>query len=148
MALAPGWDQRPRITRDPPTWAPLAAPLLAAAAAISVLVAYRYTPITQAASYLAVATLLGALGRLAVAFFEARHATEHARLARTDDLTTLLNRRGFYDEATAILAGRGATGEGRSAHALLLLDLDHFKDVNDSLGHFAGANCSVGSLPG
>ncbi len=138
VAVAPGWDQRLRITRVPPTWAPLAAPLFAAAAAISVLMAARYTPITAVASFLAGATLLAALGRLAVAFFEARHATEHAQLARTDDLTTLLNRRGFHDQAASILAGTSATGNGQSTCALLLLDLDHFKDVNDSLGHSAG----------
>ena len=76
-----------RIARVPATWLPLAVPLLAAAAAISVLVATRYVHITPVADYLAVATLLAALGRLAAAFFEARHAGEQAHLAQTDDLT-------------------------------------------------------------
>ena len=94
--------------------------------------------ITPVAVYLAVATLLAALGRLAAAFFEARHAGEQAHLAQTDDLTALLNRRGFYNQAAAILSGRGSSDPGEPTCALLLLDLDHFKDVNDSLGHAAG----------
>jgi diguanylate cyclase (GGDEF)-like protein len=137
-ALAPGWHQRRRITPVPPTWLPLAVPLLAAAAAISVRVAGRYVQITPVADYLALATLLAALVRLAAASFEARHAGEQAHLAQTDDLTTLLNRRGFYNQAAAILSGRGSSDPGEPTFALLLLDLDHFKDVNDSLGHAAG----------
>jgi diguanylate cyclase (GGDEF)-like protein len=138
VALAPGWHGRPWNAHVPPTWAPLVAPLLAAVAAISVLMAVHYTPITSVAGWLAAATLLAALGRLAVAFFEARRAGEHAQEARTDDLTALLNRRGFYDQAAAILSGKGADGNDQSRCALLLLDLDHFKDVNDSLGHATG----------
>jgi diguanylate cyclase (GGDEF)-like protein len=49
--------------------------------------------------------------------------------ARTDDLTGLPNRRGLQ-EAMAGWSGREA--------ALLVLDLDHFKRLNDSHGHLAG----------
>jgi hypothetical protein len=76
IALAPGRQQRQEVARVPATWLPLAAPLVVAAAAISVLVATRYVHITLVASYLAVATLLAALGRLAAAFFDARHVGE------------------------------------------------------------------------
>jgi diguanylate cyclase (GGDEF)-like protein len=138
IALAPGWQQRQEVPRVPAIWLPLAAPLVVAAAAISVLVASRYVHITPVANYLAVATLLAALGRLAAAFFEARHAGEQAHLAQTDDLTGLLNRRGFYNQAAAIFSGKGSSDPGERTCALLLLDLDHFKDVNDSLGHAAG----------
>ena len=75
---------------------------------------------------------------LAAAFFDARHAGEQAHLAQTDDLTGLLNRRGFYNQVAAVLSGRGSSDAGEPTFALLLLDLDHFKDVNDSLGHAAG----------
>ena len=52
--------------------------------------------------------------------------------ATTDDLTGLPNRRAFYATVTARLADRAVP------RALLVLDLDRFKDVNDALGHQAG----------
>ena len=50
------------------------------------------------------------------------------RLANTDPLTGLLNRRAFIELAI----GR------RSRHRLMLIDIDHFKAVNDRFGHDAG----------
>ncbi|MBR7836535.1 GGDEF domain-containing protein [Actinospica durhamensis] len=58
-----------------------------------------------------------------------------ARLARTDALTGLVNRRGF-DEALAREQARRRRGGEPSA--LLLVDIDHFKRVNDTWGHQAG----------
>ena len=49
-----------------------------------------------------------------------------------DELTGLLNRRGFF----ASLGETIAVGDGRVA--VLLLDLDGFKEINDTLGHAAG----------
>jgi diguanylate cyclase (GGDEF)-like protein/PAS domain S-box-containing protein len=56
-------------------------------------------------------------------------------LAFCDTLTGLLNRRSFEDELVRRIAGgspRDTTG------AVLMIDLDYFKDVNDTLGHDAG----------
>jgi len=56
-------------------------------------------------------------------------------LADHDDLTGLLKRRAFMQElAAAIAAARG----GANGLALLFIDLDNFKRVNDSLGHLEG----------
>jgi diguanylate cyclase (GGDEF)-like protein len=57
-------------------------------------------------------------------------------LSRTDPLTGLLNRRAFMD----VLEGWQATGEKTDNQdgALLVLDLDHFKEINDQYGHDAG----------
>jgi len=52
-----------------------------------------------------------------------------------DPLTGLLNRRGLETDAVAVLAD---TIEQRAPAALLYVDLDDFKRVNDSLGHEAG----------
>jgi diguanylate cyclase len=57
-----------------------------------------------------------------------RSATEHERAARIDPLTGLPNRRALHVPADD-------TGTGR---ALLLLDLDRFRTVNDALGHSSG----------
>lgn len=55
--------------------------------------------------------------------------------AVTDPLTGLLNRRGFYQAAEGVLL-RNERSE--KAQALMYMDLDGFKRINDSLGHEAG----------
>ncbi|CAA9243872.1 MAG: hypothetical protein AVDCRST_MAG04-1758 [uncultured Acetobacteraceae bacterium] len=55
--------------------------------------------------------------------------------AARDPLTGLLNRRSLHAQAARMLAA--ARNNGQKA-ALLLLDLDHFKAVNDTHGHAAG----------
>ncbi len=70
-------------------------------------------------------------GQVSIALRNAEifHATEIR--ARTDDLTGLLNHRTFKDR----LAKSVAAGE---PFGLVMIDLDEFKGVNDSLGHQAG----------
>lgn len=62
------------------------------------------------------------------------------RLATTDDLTGLLNRRAFFAraEAARLLALRL-----RQPITLLMLDIDHFKQLNDRFGHATGDEALV-----
>jgi len=70
---------------------------------------------------------LGGPLRMAALMAEAR------RLASTDTLTGLMNRRAFFEKIEAV---RKAKPD--SPMSLLLMDLDHFKQVNDKKGHDAG----------
>jgi diguanylate cyclase (GGDEF)-like protein len=65
--------------------------------------------------------------------------------ARTDSLTGLLNRRGFDDSFDAELERARRSGQPLG---VVLLDLDHFKSVNDSFGHDMGDDAleRVGAL--
>ncbi|MGD9952464.1 MAG: diguanylate cyclase [Burkholderiales bacterium] len=58
-----------------------------------------------------------------------------AELATHDDLTGLYNRRGLFELAQREFARARRTGRGL---ALVMADLDHFKEVNDRHGHLAG----------
>lgn len=65
----------------------------------------------------------------------ARTRRELAEMSQTDQLTGLLNRRGFDAEAAAALDQ--AQADGASA-AVLMCDIDHFKSINDRYGHEIG----------
>ena len=60
---------------------------------------------------------------------------ELRRLAETDPLTTLLNRRSMIEKANAEIRAAAASGHETS---LFIIDIDHFKRVNDTHGHPAG----------
>jgi len=55
--------------------------------------------------------------------------------AVTDPLTGLVNRRGMYDLLEHLLGHAARTGEPLT---LTMVDIDHFKEFNDRLGHLAG----------
>lgn len=66
---------------------------------------------------------------------------EIMRLANYDPLTGLANRRSFTSRLEAEIAASAPDGKGSgkdSQLALMLLDLDRFKEVNDLFGHAAG----------
>jgi diguanylate cyclase (GGDEF)-like protein len=57
------------------------------------------------------------------------------KLALRDELTGLVNRHHFRERAAAALE---AGGTGDLPMSVILLDVDHFKDVNDTFGHAVG----------
>ncbi|WP_455204930.1 sensor domain-containing diguanylate cyclase [Kaarinaea lacus] len=61
--------------------------------------------------------------------------TKLSVLARSDHLTSLANRRHFEQTITSLAARRQ---EDTANMCLLLVDVDHFKDINDKYGHSAG----------
>ena len=75
------------------------------------------------------------IGLFTIILLTADLADRTRRLAATDMLSGLLNRRGFEAAARTLLA---ATRRHARSVALVLIDLDHFKTINDRFGHPAG----------
>jgi len=85
------------------------------------------------------ATLLA----LALAYQMRRHQQARLQaetLARIDPLTGLLNRRAFLEQGNALWS---TALRHDQPLALIMLDLDHFKSINDQHGHDMGDNCLV-----
>jgi diguanylate cyclase (GGDEF)-like protein len=70
-----------------------------------------------------------------------RRLRSESGLARTDPLTGLLNRRGFLEVARREMARSRRNGR---AITVAMIDVDHFKEVNDRRGHEAGDHLLAG----
>jgi diguanylate cyclase len=123
-------ERQPRISQG---WSEIVVSLLALAILLADtfdLAQFRwYTQLPAAL------TLLIAFLRLFLALQQSRKLADEQHLARTDELTGLPNRRRFVATLAASQDAWRATGE---YGAVMLLDLNGFKDVNDTLGHQAG----------
>jgi diguanylate cyclase (GGDEF)-like protein len=84
----------------------------------------------------AVNRVLGVLANQAAATLARLRLTQRIKdLAMRDGLTGLHNRRAFEDALGRTLAHADRSGEG---FAVMLMDVDHFKKLNDTYGHPAG----------
>ena len=113
----------------------LVPPLLFAVAALGLLVYAGIEHVAPVAVALAGAAVLVAMARAAFTVREIRGFHEARRQAATDELTGLPNRREFSSQLRAHLA---RAGEADEPLALLIIDIDRFKELNDALGHHAG----------
>ena len=83
--------------------------------------------------FIMVMTILGSLGFILM--IKERSDREVRKLALTDPLTGVLNRRAFVDHAEQELA---FAQRNRLPLSVIMLDVDHFKAVNDRYGHLVG----------
>jgi diguanylate cyclase len=110
-------------------------PGVGALAGFAVLVTGTLHRLGNVALGLAIATLAAVGARLAISTRTLRALTEqNHRHAITDELTGLGNRRRLF----AILDGWFASRSEDATIAFLFIDLNHFKEINDSFGHPAG----------
>ena len=104
--------------------------------ALFLLIRSNYSHLAVIPEALAAAALLVAGLRFAVSFNDVRNLSSlRDRQARTDYLTGLANRRHFYDQLNETIEVCRRRG---TSFALLTIDLDRFKELNDTLGHYAG----------
>jgi len=102
-------------------------------------VVYLGLPLSMVAASLLIA--LGIADRLRE---QRRALSEAERHAKIDALTGVLNRRSLVERLDAACARARARGLPIS---LLFIDLDHFKEINDSFGHQAGDACLSAIIP-
>jgi len=134
LALA-AWQPHPRdAAPNLQGWSMLIAPAAFIGAAIALLALDHTHPLDPLARTLALTTIAAGFLRAGLSFRDLRALAISRREALTDDLTSLANRRQLLRRLEQAVS---AANDGSSL-ALLVIDLDHFKELNDTLGHHAG----------
>ncbi len=87
-------------------------------------------------SHLYIALLIIAIILIGIWLYRIKHSQiRFRRMARHDDLTETFNRQHFIDEAKRVLL---RLSKDKAKACLVIIDLDHFKRINDLYGHIAG----------
>jgi diguanylate cyclase (GGDEF)-like protein len=129
---------------QPPRWAAaskphvlsaLLVPLICGAGSMVLVLIGVLLEVPKLSMVLASVSVFAALIRAALGFRALVVAKEFFRLTVTDELTGLHNRSGFLQGMQESVAVRPPAG---THWAVLLVDIDRFKEVNDSLGHHVG----------
>ena len=105
-------------------------PIPAGLGAWAIVMGNAFGRLPRTAVAFAAFALLAVLARALVAALEHGELSRTSELALIDDLTSLHNRRGFWEHLRALPVDAPC--------ALLMLDFDHFKEINDRHGHVAG----------
>jgi diguanylate cyclase len=111
----------------------LGAILIAASIALTLLAIGQFADVSDVAVALATVTVLAGMARAGLTVVD--RLRESDRRAITDDLTGLGNRRHLVDRLRGAIE---SAASNQAELALLLIDLDGFKELNDTLGHHAG----------
>jgi diguanylate cyclase len=127
---------KPLVSDEPPGFV---LPGLAAASALLILFVGSLHHVGAVSLGLAAATLLIAGVRSGLSLVGLRNLTEQRRVESiTDQLTGLGNRRSLFELLDAVAADHAAGEPDARAVAFLFLDLNRFKEINDSFGHATG----------
>ncbi|GIE78932.1 hypothetical protein Aph02nite_48820 [Actinoplanes philippinensis] len=95
---------------------------------------WRHRGLSVISGGLAATAITGAIVRMLLTVRTVEKLSDARRQARTDDLTGLPNRRRFLE----ILRRELPEGDGGAPMAVAIIDLDRFKEINDSFGHDLG----------
>ncbi|WP_433796846.1 putative bifunctional diguanylate cyclase/phosphodiesterase [Actinoplanes sp. CA-252034] len=138
LIVAAAW-QRPRPSAERRPARALVGMLLPAVLAYASMLllfsdSWRHRELPLASSVLAATAITGAIVRMLLTVRAVEKLSDARRQARTDDLTGLPNRRRFLE----ILRRDLPDGDGKPSMAVAIIDLDRFKEINDSFGHHLG----------
>lgn len=135
MVVAPTYAEHPFSTK--PLHATIASaiavPLIAHGELVGTLAMYSATPRRFSDDTQRLVRLYAAQAAIAIA--NARLLAETHRLARDDDLTSVMNRRSLMERLDGEIAEATRHGD---IFAVVLFDVDGLKSVNDTAGHLAG----------
>ena len=110
-------------------------PIFFGAVSVAVLAVALVHPASKLTSLVALGALCLVVVRMGLTLRDVRHVEKATfEVARIDELTGLSNRRAFIEDGAARFADPDTTKK----LGVVLIDLDGFKEINDSLGHACG----------